>query len=157
MWVHYPIPAPVTEALDDLRSLRRRLFQVQHRQQIALPVWYELDYTGISEQWALGVDWADLCSQTSLDEGDLVRILRRTLDFLHQIPHAPHLPEELKRNAHRAIHLIDRFPIREVVVFEELKPGLDLEDLELDELDKNLDVQENEGKTEESEETNLVH
>jgi superfamily II RNA helicase len=157
MWVHYPIPGAVTEALDDLRIIRRRLFQVQHRQQIALPVWYELDYTGISEQWALGVDWADLCSQTSLDEGDLVRILRRTLDFLHQIPHAPHLPEELKRNAHRAIHLIDRFPIREVVVFEELKPGLDLEELELDELEKNLDVQENEGKTEESEETNLVH
>jgi superfamily II RNA helicase len=37
--------------------------------------------------------------------------LRRTLDFLSQIPHVPHLPNELKRNAVRAIQLIDRFPV----------------------------------------------
>ena len=65
------------------------------------------------EQWALGVEWPELCANTSLDEGDVVRILRRTLDFLSQIPHVPYLPEPLKRNAHRAIQLLDRFPVNE--------------------------------------------
>ena len=118
LWVHYSPPQEVVEALDKLRRLRRRLFQTQHRHQIALPVWCELECVGLGEQWALGVTWADLCHNTSLDEGDVVRVLRRTLDFLHQIPHAPHMPEELLRNVNRAIYLIDRFPIREVVAFE---------------------------------------
>jgi superfamily II RNA helicase len=78
---------------------------------VVLPVWLEYDFVGMVEQWALGVDWTDLYTRTSLDEGDVVRILRRTLDFLSQIPHVPHLPEALKRNAIRAIQLIDRFPV----------------------------------------------
>jgi superfamily II RNA helicase len=117
VWIRYPIPKDVIEALDTLRAVRRRLFQAQHRQQIALPVWCEVEFIGLCEQWALGANWMELCRNTNLDEGDVVRMLRRTLDFLHQIPHAPHLSEELKRNALRAIHLIDRFPIREVIVF----------------------------------------
>ena len=70
---------------------------------------------GIVEQWALETEWADLCSNTSLDEGDLVRILRRTLDFLSQIPYIPHAARSLKDNAVRAIGLLDRFPINETV------------------------------------------
>ena len=61
------------------------------------------------------MDWVELCENTTLDEGDVVRILRRTLDMLSQIPHVPHLPDEIKRNAKRAIQLIDRFPVNEVV------------------------------------------
>lgn len=66
------------------------------------------------EQWALGVDWPELCTHTSLDEGDIVRMLRRTLDILSQIPHAPHTSEGLRQNAKRAQQLMDRFPISEV-------------------------------------------
>jgi superfamily II RNA helicase len=110
-WTRYK-PAPqVEEALGGLRSLRHRLFQKQRRLQVALPIWLEYDFIGLLEHWALGTEWSELCANASLDEGDVVRIIRRTLDFLSQIPHVPHLPEELKRNAARAIHLCDRFPI----------------------------------------------
>ena len=61
------------------------------------------------------MEWVELCENTTLDEGDVVRILRRTLDLLSQIPHVPHLPQDIKRNAQRAIQLIDRFPVNEVV------------------------------------------
>lgn len=115
LWSAYEIPGPVEEALEGLRSLRRRLFQVQHRYQVAMPVWLEVELTGLVEQWALGMEWVDLCANTSLDEGDIVRVLRRTLDFLAQIPHVPHLSSELKQNAIRASQLIDRFPVREIV------------------------------------------
>ncbi|TAG74247.1 MAG: RNA helicase, partial [Oscillatoriales cyanobacterium] len=79
----------------------------------AIPIWLERDIVTLVEQWALGVEWLELISHTSLDEGDVVRILRRTLDFLSQIPHVPHVSDSLRKNACRAMQLIDRFPVNE--------------------------------------------
>lgn len=112
-WIRYDLSQFVEEALSGLRGIRRQLFQLQRRYQIALPVWLELEWIALVEQWALGVEWTELCANTSLDEGDIVRIFRRTLDFLSQIPHVPHLPSSLRANANRAIQLIDRFPVNE--------------------------------------------
>ena len=112
-WARYELSIEVEEALASLRSLRHQLFQVQRRYQVALPVWLERDLISLVEQWALGVEWQELVENTSLDEGDVVRILRRTLDFLSQIPHVPHLSDVLQRNAYRAMQLIDRFPVNE--------------------------------------------
>ncbi|MBD1822536.1 RNA helicase [Cyanobacteria bacterium FACHB-DQ100] len=114
-WTRYDVSEPVLEALSELRSIRRQLFQLQRRYQVALPVWLEDELLGLVEQWALGTDWLELCSNTSLDEGDVVRILRRTLDLLSQIPHTPHLTQALRSNANRAIQLLDRFPVNEGV------------------------------------------
>lgn len=114
-WVRYSLSGEVEEALAGLRSTRRQLFQLQRRYNVALPIWLEYDLVALLEQWALGVDWFELCAHTSLDEGDVVRLLRRTLDLLSQIPHVPNLPDSLKRNAYRAMQLIDRFPVNESV------------------------------------------
>lgn len=114
-WTAYLPPEEVELALAELRSIRRQLFQVQRRQQILQPIWLELDLVGLVEQWALGVEWTELCTNTNLDEGDIVRLLRRTLDFLSQLPHAPHLPPEFRQNAIRAGQLLDRFPVNEMI------------------------------------------
>jgi len=122
-WTDYSPPDSVLEALRGLSGTRRQLLQLQHRYQVALPVWPEYKYLdqivgeliGLVEQWALGTEWTELCAHTSLDEGNIVRILRRTLDLLSQIPHVPHLSETLKRNAIRAIQLLDRFPVNESI------------------------------------------
>jgi superfamily II RNA helicase len=114
-WTRYDPSAEVEEALGGLRSIRRELFKLQRRYQVALPVWLETEWIGLVEQWALGVEWMELCANTSLDEGDVVRILRRTVDFLSQVPHVPYLAGELKSNAVRAIQLLDRFPVNEGV------------------------------------------
>lgn len=112
-WTHYPVSHPVEMALAELRTLRRQLFQTQRRYGVILPIWLEFEVTGLVEQWALGLEWPDLCANISLDEGDIVRILRRTLDFLSQIPHVPHISEGLRQNAYRAMQLLDRFPVNE--------------------------------------------
>jgi Superfamily II RNA helicase len=94
------------------------VLKVQYRHSVTLPVGLENRYIGLIalvEQWALGTEWVELCENTTLDEGDVVRILRRTLDLLSQIPHVPNLPDPLQRNAYRAMQLIDRFPVNEVV------------------------------------------
>ncbi|AFZ11143.1 DSH domain protein [Crinalium epipsammum PCC 9333] len=114
-WTNYSLSNQAVEALTEVRNVRRQLFQLQRRYQVTLPVWLEYELVGIVEQWALGVEWFDLCGNTNLDEGDIVRMLRRTVDLLSQIPHVPHISRSLQRNAIRAIQLIDRFPVNEVI------------------------------------------
>lgn len=112
--VRFELSEEVAEALSKLRGIRRKIFQLQRRYDVALPIWLEFELIALVEKWALGMEWIELCENTSLDEGDVVRILRRTLDLLSQIPHVPHLSESLQRNAQRAMQLIDRFPVNEV-------------------------------------------
>jgi superfamily II RNA helicase len=118
-WVRYAAAAPVQEALKSLRSLKRQLIQAQHREGVTLPVWLETELIGMIEQWASGATWTELCAGTSLDEGDIVRILRRTVDVLSQIPNVPYLSAELRQNARRAVQVIDRFPINEMDALRE--------------------------------------
>ncbi len=114
-WTRYPLSESVIECLEGLRPIRRSLFQRQRRQDVVIPIWLEDELIGLVEQWALETEWADLGANTSLDEGDLVRILRRTLDLLSQIPYIPHAARSLKDNAVRAVQLLDRFPINETI------------------------------------------
>jgi superfamily II RNA helicase len=114
-WTNYDPADEVVMTLSALRGTRRQLFQIQRRYQVALPVWMEYELVGIVENWALGLSWTELCSNTNLDEGDIVRMLRRTVDLLSQIPYVPHASDALQANARRAIQLIDRFPINESI------------------------------------------
>ncbi|MGP0128673.1 MAG: DEAD/DEAH box helicase [cyanobacterium endosymbiont of Rhopalodia musculus] len=117
-WTNY---LPSQEILDffnysdeeevSLKEIRRLLFQSQSRYDITIPVWLELELTGVIEQWALGTDWQELCKNTSLDEGDLVRLLRRTIDLLSQIPQIPNISSYLKSSAKDALTKLKRFPI----------------------------------------------
>ncbi|MGD1948864.1 MAG: hypothetical protein ACFB14_04370, partial [Leptolyngbyaceae cyanobacterium] len=112
----YRTSAAVEEALAGLRATRRQLYQLQRRYQVTLPIPLEWNLNALVEEWALETDWNELCQNTSLDEGDVVRILRRTLDILTQIPHDPFLPSALKSTARQAAYLINRFPNNEVGV-----------------------------------------
>ncbi len=112
-WCNYKLSATVEEALEGLRTIRRELIREQHRRQVIVPVWMEYDLVGLVEQWALQVDWTELGDNTSLDEGDIVRVLRRTLDVLSQIPHVPYLPDDTRRSARDARDLLNRYPINE--------------------------------------------
>ncbi|MGL5035558.1 MAG: DEAD/DEAH box helicase, partial [Microcystaceae cyanobacterium] len=95
----------------NLWEVRRKLIQTQKRYAITIPLWLEIELLGLVEQWALGMGWDELCQQTSLDEGDMVRLLRRTIDLLLQIPQVPGVSETLKQNAKQAVVMMKRFPI----------------------------------------------
>jgi superfamily II RNA helicase len=122
-WVRYPIDPAVQKVLGTLRPLRRQLIQAQHQENVVLPVWLETELIGLVSQWALGEPWTDLCAATSLDEGDIVRLLRRTLDVLSQIPNIPYLSSELRQTARQAAQLIDRFPINEMDTYNIRTPA----------------------------------
>ncbi len=117
-WCNYP---PVPEVIDilrqgegnspGLREVRRLLYQAQSRYDITIPVWLETQLMGIASRWAQGTSWPELCENTSLDEGDLVRLLRRTVDVLWQIPQIPRVSQVLKDNARLAVTAMKRFPL----------------------------------------------
>ena len=60
-----------------------------------------------------GSGWSDLIANTSLDEGDVVRIMRRTVDLLAQVPFCEAISEQLRSNARLALKAINRFPVCE--------------------------------------------
>ncbi|MBC6422766.1 MAG: DEAD/DEAH box helicase [Hormoscilla sp. SP12CHS1] len=124
-WTEYELSAEVKQTLTGprsrLRSIRQRLNKVQQRYKkktpmLMPPVWLERDLIAIVEKWASDeegkqVSWLELCEHTSVDEGDVVRMLRRTLDLLSQVPRLPHLSKRLRRNGSVAMDLMKRFPI----------------------------------------------
>jgi superfamily II RNA helicase len=117
-WTNYPPSQEVLEAFRrtesqgiGLREIRRQLYQAQARYDIAIPVWLDTQLIGSIEQWVLGVDWNELCDNTSLDEGDIVRLLRRTIDLLWQIPQIPGVSASLKSQAKVAVAMMKRFPV----------------------------------------------
>ena len=124
VWCDFPPPPEVLEVLGvkqsknknpdttpSIREIRTRLFQAQRRHGVSLPVWREYELVGLCEQWALGMDWNDLCESVSLAEGDIVRMLRRTVDVLSQIPQIPNISSTLSNNAREANAMMKRFPI----------------------------------------------
>ncbi len=122
VWCDYPPPPEVLEALgvkkrssneetSTLREIRTQLFQVQRRYGVSLPVWREYQLVGLCEKWALGMNWNELCESTNLAEGDIVRMLRRTVDVLLQIPQIPNISSTLSNNAKEAALMMKRFPI----------------------------------------------
>lgn len=105
-------PSPEACALiEDLLPLRAKLLAVQDESGVDFPVSLELDPVGLVEAWASGDSWVDILSNTSLQEGDVCRTLRRVLDSLRQIPHIPFLSDAVKLNAKRSVSLMSRMPV----------------------------------------------
>ena len=114
LWCGFEPPKPAEEALHDLRPLRRALEREQERGQVVVPVWWEPELTGLVAAWARGTPWRDLIANTSLDEGDVVRVMRRTVDLLAQIPYCEAISERLRSKARKALKAINRFPVCEI-------------------------------------------
>ena len=119
LWCAFPPPPVVEEAMHDLRGLRRELGRQQERAKVAFPIWWEPELTGLVHAWAKGASWSDVIAATSLDEGDVVRVLRRTVDLLAQIPYCELVTQQLRDNARKALRAINRFPVCEL---EDLLP-----------------------------------
>lgn len=95
----------------ELWEIRRKLYQVQNRHDISIPVWLERDMIGLSEAWCLEGTWEEIAKNTTMDEGDIVRVLRRTVDVLIQIPQVPGISGNLIKTAKEAALKMKRFPI----------------------------------------------
>ncbi len=113
LWSGFTPSNESIEALNDLSGIRRELSRQQEKFHVDIPIWSNSNLMGLVEAWAQGVTWNDLIANTSLDEGDVVRIIRRTIDLLSQVPYCEVISKEIRSNARAALKAINRFPVCE--------------------------------------------
>ncbi len=113
LWCNFKPSVKVLDVFYELESLRKLVASKQKNFTIDTPIFLETDLTGIISEWAKGKKWKDLIFNTSLDEGDVVRILRRSIDVLSQIQYCLGVSNKLKNKAKLALKAINRFPVSE--------------------------------------------
>ena len=123
IFVGYEASPNVQSFAEQSLHMQARLLSVQlsHGVDAAIPL--DITYAGLVEAWALGASWNELVAMTSMQEGDIIRVLRRVLDALRQIPRLPFVADgmgvdaEFRVNARRALTLMDRFPVSDDVTY----------------------------------------
>jgi superfamily II RNA helicase len=114
-WVKAAPGRPAMRALQQAVKLARMLRIEQYKRRLDLRTRVHSDCSGLTQLWAEGMEWEALLGLTNLDEGDVVRVLRRSADLLEQIVHAPLLDGPLRDAARDAVEALDREPVREVL------------------------------------------
>jgi superfamily II RNA helicase len=69
-----------------LEPLFMELQSEQMQAGVDFPLYLSIDAAGLVESWVNGTSWRDLCKETSLDQGDVCRMFRRTVEVLREIP-----------------------------------------------------------------------
>ena len=113
LWCNNKPSNRVNEVLNEINIIKKLISVQQSKYDIDAPLYLEKDLTGIISEWAKGKKWKEVVFNTSLDEGDIVRIIRRTIDILTQIQFCNGLSKKLKNNAKLALKMINRFPVAE--------------------------------------------
>mmetsp|Transcript_4783 Transcript_4783/g.11511 ORF Transcript_4783/g.11511 Transcript_4783/m.11511 type:complete len:403 (+) Transcript_4783:504-1712(+) len=113
----------VMDFVEETIDMQARVFAAQLSHSLDFDIPLDPSYAGLVEGWVLGMQWSELVARTSVQEGDLIRIMRRVLDALRQIPNLPFVAgglgvgPELRLNARRALTLMDRFPVSDDVTY----------------------------------------
>lgn len=66
---------------------------------------------GIAEAWSRGMAWHHICGCTSMDQGDLHRVFKKTSDLLREISTLPGLHPNVAANAYAAAASFGRYPV----------------------------------------------
>ena len=93
---------------------------LQERYDVHVPVLINSTFSGITEFWCRGTSWRDVREFLGDEnEGDLIKVMRRTLDILRQFERAPHVSERLADLCRQAEALLDRDEVHEAVMWSE--------------------------------------
>lgn len=114
-WVKAAPTGAAVRALQQAVRIARQIRIEQYRRKLDLRTRIHSDASGLTQMWADEAEWEYVMGFTNLDEGDVVRIFRRTVDLLEQIVHAPMLDEGIQELARTAVAAMDREPVREVL------------------------------------------
>ncbi|KAK6160124.1 hypothetical protein DH2020_003505 [Rehmannia glutinosa] len=111
----YEASTTVTDVIAFLEEQRSSLIQLQEKHGVKISCCLDSQFSGMVEAWASGLTWREIMMDCAMDEGDLARLLRRTIDLLAQIPKMPDIDPLLKSNAVKASSVMDRPPISELI------------------------------------------
>ena len=106
----------VEDTLVSMQKITRNLIKQQRDNHIEIATHLSPTLCGLIQHWCKEeTQWEDLLQSTNLDEGDIVRAARRTMDLLRHIKNAPHINTEISNLAKHALELMDKEPVKEVV------------------------------------------
>lgn len=114
-WVKAQPTGAAPKALQSAVRTARQIRIEQYRRKLDLRTRIHSDCSGLTQMWADQAEWEYVMGFTNLDEGDVVRIFRRTVDLLEQVVHAPMLDDAIRETARAAVAAMDREPVREVL------------------------------------------
>ncbi|XP_016489453.1 DExH-box ATP-dependent RNA helicase DExH15 chloroplastic isoform X1 [Nicotiana tabacum] len=112
-FVYEPSTA-VLNVIDLLEETKSSILELQEKHGVQIPCCLDSQFSGMVEAWASGLTWKEIMMDCAMDEGDLARLLRRTIDLLAQIPKLPDIDPLLQSNAKGASNIMDRPPISEL-------------------------------------------
>ncbi|KAG9155533.1 hypothetical protein Leryth_009941 [Lithospermum erythrorhizon] len=112
-FVYEPSTA-VMNVVDFLEEQRTALLSLQEKHGVKISCCLDSQFTGMVEAWASGLTWREIMMDCAMDEGDLARLLRRSIDLLAQVPKLPDVDPLLQNNAKSAYNVMDRPPLSEL-------------------------------------------
>ncbi len=107
------VSIPVAAALSEMEHIARKIYRLQKDFEVDIPVTCNPTLSPLTEMWAQGASWEDIRIATMLDEGDIVRSIRRTVDLCRQFQRAPNVPQPLVNLCASAEALLARDEIKE--------------------------------------------
>ncbi|OIW10527.1 hypothetical protein TanjilG_15899 [Lupinus angustifolius] len=110
----YEPSATVVNFIRLLDEQRKVLLSIQDKHDVTISCCLDSQFCGMVEAWASGLTWREMMMDCAMDDGDLARLLRRTIDLLAQIPKLTDVDPLLQRNAKVAYDFMDRPPISEL-------------------------------------------
>ena len=105
----------VIHAINELDELRRELSVTQLEAGINFPTSLDHTLAGVVEAWASGLGWTEVTGDCDLDDGDVARLLMRTVDTLRQAAFCEHLLPPLRSAAKTAARRMNRPPISDLI------------------------------------------
>ena len=97
--------------VETLGGRAEALERVQMERGVDFSVGIEPGSVGLVEAWAEGTSWPQLMAGTSLDAGDIFRLLKRTVELLRQVALVPYASGGATQRAREALRQMDRYPI----------------------------------------------
>ena len=114
------VSGPAQMAMDKIKKLAKRIYNTQRQFGVHTDVRVNPVASGLVELWTNGMSWDELRKESNLDDGDVVRQLRRVSDVLRQMAHIHAIPKQLRQTANDALYGLYRLPMSEVI---EVPPG----------------------------------
>lgn len=105
----------VKQSINEIYWVKKKVAKVQRKHKVFIDLLLNTEFSGVIENWALGEDWESIVRQTGMDEGDIVRTIKRTVDILRQVTHASYVNPDLAERCNQALEAINREPVLEIV------------------------------------------
>ncbi len=102
------------DTFDDIHRTARRVIQDQRKYRINKSAELGPHLSAMVEDWAKGMSWDELLQDSSFDDGDILKAMRRTIDVCKQVSKAPNIKPEIQAKATEAISMMEREPVLEL-------------------------------------------